>query len=346
MKRAFFTLFFLAFLTNAFSQITVTLPTISSTPGSTVTVPVVLDGASETGTLVSAADIRFTFDPAVLTFTGFTNFYSAMPSSQWYYNGSNTTGLVSANWLEPSLLTLAIPDGTTLFEVTFTYTTSSTVLDFSFTEFTDASYNTIPITEVNGSVGPDTKTLNLKLFVQGLYNGANGLNKSLDENGEHFPGDVSEQITVEFHKALNYATIEYTATDIDLNTTGIASVSVPGSLGDAYYVTIKTRNTIETTTAMPVDFSGSVISYDFTDMSSKAFGDNMIDVGGVYCLFSGDVNIDGLIDSSDMIPVDNLASSFGVGYLPEDTNGDGLIDSSDMIIVDNNATLFISSILP
>jgi len=47
-----------------------------------------------------------------------------------------------------------------------------------------------------------------------------------------------------------------------------------------------------------------------------------------------------------MIAVDNDASTFVSGYLATDTNGDGLIDSSDMILVDNNASNFIGSILP
>ena len=346
MKKVNFTLIFLAVSFFSYSQLLITLPTINASPGSTVTVPVILYGASTSGTPISAADIRFTFNPALLTYTGFTNFYSAMPSNQWFYSGNNTSGLISANWLEPSLLTLAVPDGTTLFEVTFTYNSGFSNLIFSFVEFTDASYNTIVTEQANGSVGPDTKSLDLKVFIQGLYNGANGLNKSQDELGDHFPGDVAEEITLELHNALTYAVIEYTVSNIGLNTQGLATISIPGNLSGSYYITVKTRNTIETTSGMPVDFSGSTIVYDFTDLSSKAFGDNMISSGGAYCLYSGDVNLDGLIDSSDMIPVDNLASAFGVGYLPEDTNGDGLIDSTDMIIVDNNATYFVSSILP
>jgi hypothetical protein len=35
--------------------------------------------------------------------------------------------------------------------------------------------------------------------------------------------------------------------------------------------------------------------------------------------------------------VDNLSSNFAAGYLYEDANGDGLIDSGDMIMVENNA---------
>jgi hypothetical protein len=52
------------------------------------------------------------------------------------------------------------------------------------------------------------------------------------------------------------------------------------------------------------------------------------------------------VDSGDMIPVDNLASNFGTGYLPADANGDGLVDSGDMIILDNCASNFVGRITP
>jgi len=36
--------------------------------------------------------------------------------------------------------------------------------------------------------------------------------------------------------------------------------------------------------------------------------------GGKYCLFSGDVNHDGLVDLTDLISVDNDSSSLVTGY--------------------------------
>lgn len=346
MKRNFLILFLLSITFAGISQITVSLPALAVSQGSTISVPVILSGASETGSPISAADIRFTFDPAVLTFTGFTNFYTSMPSSQWFYSGNNTTGLVSANWIEPSLLTLSVPDGTTLYEVNFTYNGGNSPLHFSFTEFTDASYNTILTIPVDGNVGPDSKVLNLTFLIQGLYDGVSSMIQSQDENGNHFSGNTAEQVTIELHSAASYSTIEYSATAIEVSTSGNATVNLPGSISGSYYVTVKSRNCVETTTSAPISFSSPVTSYDFTDAASKAFGDNMILINGVYCFYSGDVGGDGIIDSSDMIPVDNMVSAFATGYLPEDINGDGLLDSTDMITVDNNASAFISSVIP
>jgi len=58
------------------------------------------------------------------------------------------------------------------------------------------------------------------------------------------------------------------------------------------------------------------------------------------------VNQDGIVDSGDLIPVDNDASAFLQSYNPTDANGDGIIDSSDMILLDNNSSLFIAKITP
>jgi hypothetical protein len=44
--------------------------------------------------------------------------------------------------------------------------------------------------------------------------------------------------------------------------------------------------------------------------------------------------------------VDNQSSFFGTGYISEDANGDGLIDSGDMILIENNTNNFIGRIVP
>jgi hypothetical protein len=37
---------------------------------------------------------------------------------------------------------------------------------------------------------------------------------------------------------------------------------------------------------------------------------------------------------------------FSTGYVPVDASGDGIIDSSDMIILDNNSTAFVERVVP
>ena len=133
---------------------------------------------------------------------------------------------------------------------------------------------------------------------------------------------------------------------MNLGTDGQASAVVPAIHGGSYYVTVKHRNSIETTTAAPVSFSPATISYSF-DAPLKAYGGNLRHMSdGQYAIYGGDVNQDGSVDTGDMTPVDNDVASFATGYLPSDVNGDGTVDTADMTIVDNNTALFVNSATP
>ncbi len=189
------------------------------------------------------------------------------------------------------------------------------------------------------------KQIMLTLFPEGLWNG-NGLNKSQNESGDQYTGNTADKITIELHNAADYGTVAYSASGINLSTSGQAAVSVPGTNSGSYYLTVKHRNSIETVSALPLALSGTTISYNFTDNAGKAFGDNMKALDGIYVIYGGDVNQDGVVDGLDMIPVDNQAANFGTGYIPEDINGDGSIDALDMIVLDNNAAGFIAAVLP
>jgi len=113
-----------------------------------------------------------------------------------------------------------------------------------------------------------------------------------------------------------------------------------------YYVVVKHRNSIETWSATPQSFSGGSINYNFKTSSSQAFGNNIIQVGTVWCIYSGDVNQDGFIDGSDGLLIDNDAANFITGYVSTDINGDNFVDGSDAVIADNNAFNFVSVIRP
>ena len=140
------------FAVNA-QTLTVTVPTVTAAPGQTVTIPVKLTGASSTGVPISSANIQITFNNTLLTYVGLVNFYTGMPQSQWIFSGNTGgNGIVAANWYEPSLNTVALPDSTTLFAIQFTYLGGSSPLTFILNEFTDIAYNIIPTTPVNGAV--------------------------------------------------------------------------------------------------------------------------------------------------------------------------------------------------
>jgi len=200
--------------------------------------------------------------------------------------------------------------------------------------------------DYNVVISNTNKIVGLTALLQGLYSGSGTMNQAYNETGPQFGAGIADQITVELHNAADYSMVEYSISNVNLGTNGKAILPVPSFYPGSYYITIKHRNSIETTTASPVSLAGGIINHAF-DGPSKAFGGNLLLLAdGTYVIYGGDVNQDGLIDSSDMIAVDNDASGFTSGYLSTDTNGDGLIDSSDMILVDNNAGNFIGTILP
>jgi len=115
-----------------------------------------------------------------------------------------------------------------------------------------------------------------------------------------------------------------------------------------YYIVLNHRNSLETWSKSGGETisQGDTNLYNFTNSSSQAFGNNMIQKGTKFCIYSGDVNQDGTIDGSDGGIVDNDAFNFLTGYLPSDVNGDGIIDGSDNNIVDNNSANFVSKVTP
>ncbi len=195
--------------------------------------------------------------------------------------------------------------------------------------------------------GPGFKTLNLSaVLLQGLYNSLGTMNQAWDAVGPHWPAGVADHINVELHNAAGYATIAYTALDVPLSTTGTATVNIPVVNNGAYYVTVRHRNSLETTTAAAVSFAGGTINQSFGSLLN-VYGSNLgLSADGHYLIYGGDVNQDGVIDTRDYINVDNDAYNYAGGYLPTDIDGNGVIDTRDYILIDNNNNLYIGSLHP
>ncbi|MBK6346613.1 MAG: carboxypeptidase regulatory-like domain-containing protein [Bacteroidales bacterium] len=192
----------------------------------------------------------------------------------------------------------------------------------------------------------NNKNLNLTVLLEGLHNGPGTMRKAQGTSGDQFPGTVADQMTVELREAADYNNVVYTDPNVNLNTNGSASLVIPAENSGSYYVTIRHRNSIETTTALPLSFSGSDIINNFTTAASQAYGSNLQQAGGDFVIFGGDVNQDGAVDTGDMTPTDNDAGSFAGGYLPTDINGDGTVDTGDITVIDNNAAGFTGKVTP
>lgn len=115
-----------------------------------------------------------------------------------------------------------------------------------------------------------------------------------------------------------------------------------------YYIQLKHRNALETwSKAGGINFiQGTVMNYDFTSLQSQAYKNNLILKGTKYCLFSGDVYKDGVIDGNDLQNCENDAANFISGYYSSDLTGEGITDAEDLSIIDNNASNQIGVITP
>jgi hypothetical protein len=128
----------------------------------------------------------------------------------------------------------------------------------------------------------------------------------------------------------------YSAHGVAVNTDGTVGLSnVPGTLTGSYYIIVKHRNHIETWSQI-VSFAGQIINYNFTDAASKAWANNMVNIGGKYCIYTGDTNKDQYVDGFDIVITFNLNKLGSFGYQVSDINGDGFIDGFDLVKVFNN----------
>lgn len=191
------------------------------------------------------------------------------------------------------------------------------------------------------------RSLEVKVFPQGIFNPiTEALSKAQDGHSDRFQSDTADIVSLRLMQPGPPYAEAFAFHDISIRANGSIQVELTAEMQGSYYLVINHRNSIETWSASPVSLAGNTVSYNFTTGANKAYGYNLLRAGNAWVLYGGDVNQDGLIDSEDMIPVDNFTAQFQSGYIPEDANGDGLIDASDMMIVDNNSRNFIGSVFP
>lgn len=119
-------------------------------------------------------------------------------------------------------------------------------------------------------------TLNLKVFIEGYYEGGgimkSVLNSAFPPNPPSapliYPADYCDTITVELHDQVTYNLIR--SDQVILLVTGLATVVYvptivyPATiLGGTYFIVVKARNAIETWSKVPVTFN-AITNYDFT----------------------------------------------------------------------------------
>jgi hypothetical protein len=199
---------------------------------------------------------------------------------------------------------------------------------------------------IQSQVNP-VRILTLNLLLEGLYNANGIMYPSRDAYGAPiWSSDIADQITVELHDNGNFSNIVFTKEEVLLSTNGVVTFAVPAAYSGNYYIAIRHRSGIITSSATPVSFTIPQINYSF-DLANKAYGNNMaLMPDGWFALYGGDVNQDGIVDTADMTPVDNGSAAYLSGYRNPDANGDGIIDTADMTLVDNNSANYVAAVNP
>jgi hypothetical protein len=75
------------------------------------------------------------------------------------------------------------------------------------------------------------------------------------------------------------------------------------------------------------------LAYDFTSAASQAYGNNLLNKSGFWCLYSGDVDQNGIIYVEDVTQTFIGYVLGSAGYLPTDINGDLITDFTDVGVV-------------
>lgn len=181
----------------------------------------------------------------------------------------------------------------------------------------------------------DAKLLSLNLSPEAVYDTLNGNQRRKDT------------ITVELHAAEYPHELRYVS-KCRIDSVNFSSFHVYTFFWlppQSFYIVLKHFNSIETWSNVPVSLyrEGIILNYDFTSSSEAAFGSNQTFKGGKYCLYSGDVDQNGIIDGSDLAEIENEKYKNNSGnYVSCDLNADKKVNLQDFQIADYNAEKFIA----
>ena len=199
--------------------------------------------------------------------------------------------------------------------------------------------------------------VNLRVILQGPYNGTVMLtalseselipdsqpynispwNYTGDEKINSIPTTMVDWVLVELRNADDPAQVVSTRAGLlrsdgsIMEPDGTLGVTFKNILYGSYYIAIRHRNHLAVMSSSPVLFSPDNDLYDFTTSISKAYGqDGMMQdtSSGVFMMYSGDGNGNGIIDGDDYDGVWSEDNG-NIGYLNGDFNLDSGVNSKD-----------------
>ena len=201
------------------------------------------------------------------------------------------------------------------------------------------------------ALGSDLSLYGVGMFYYSVIKYSQSLTLNVKTSIEGFYDPVQNKMIKDTVKVyLKSSSSPYNAVDSALailDSNGNGNFNFPNAANTVpYYIVINHRNSVETWSAAANSFSSGNVSYDFTISSGQAFGNNQILKGAKYCIYSGDVNKDGLIDAGDLALVDNAVIFSLSGYVNTDADGNNFTDAGDLSIVDNNTSHGVIAITP
>jgi len=220
---------------------------------------------------------------------------------------------------------------------------SPSVTTTYYAAWTSGSCNgTSSYTSVTVTVGGCTFNYTVSLFLQGYYLGSNKMSPLLRLLGASNASAV-DTVTIELHRDISPYDSLYAYKGVVASNGNINCSFAGGALNGSFYIVVKHRNSIDTW-SNGAQTIGSNGTYNFTTSAAAAFGSNLVNLeGNVYGIYSGDVNRDGALDSSDKLSVQIAVPSFTKGmYDTNDVTGDGFVDESDYRVLENNAPLGVT----
>ena len=204
--------------------------------------------------------------------------------------------------------------------------------------------------------GHNARLVVVNVMLQGFYDPAHGTmrraqywDEGIQQLKDRFADPIAERITVQLRDKDDYSIVVTQDDKVNLLSDGKASFYLSSELfNDQYYITIITRNHLETTSAAPVSFAGTnPVEYNFTDAAEKAYGANQAQLTtGVFGLYAGDILQNGEVTIEDRSSVINALSIGARGYIPEDLDGNGEVDINDRSIVITSLTNGRAAITP
>jgi len=262
------------------------------------------------------------------------------PNSTLIIGGStilNATGGVSAqsyNWFPALGLSsaqgssvVASPQQTTLYSVS--------IEDF----FGCRDTLTVLVTVLTSP--PQSVFFSVKCLLEGLYVGSGLMRPGLYLLGLTGQTDAADSLEIGFWNPASLSAPVWRDTVV-LNTAGLAGVVLPaGFRNNSYFISVRSRNSLETWSAAPVLIQDSLV-YDLSTVLSSAYSNGSnppmkLLPGGRYALYAGDITRDGAIDISDLSAI--WTASFGSpapAYVVTDLSGDGIPDITDISMVWSN----------